>query len=852
MQKTSQRIILFFSFVFFAANLLAQPGTITTIAGGSTPLNGPYGVSVDSAGNVYIADWASGNILKVSPGGVMTTVWNNINFPEDVAVDSSGNLYIADSRDNRVLKVNPSTGSMVNVAGTGKPGYDGEGSANSVKLNNPAGVVLDSGGNVYIADQSNHRVRKVTPDGTISTVAGTGIAGFSGDGGPAVNAQINNPVHIAVDSAGNLYITDYYNNRIRKVSANGTITTIAGSSSDSRGGFSGDGGPATAAQLTTPAGVAVDAAGNVYIADSGNHRIRRINTSGIIQTIAGGGTNGDGCMATTASLNFPIALALNTSGTVLYVADYGANLVRAIQLGGNVTAPNLSSLSPSSGVVGTTNSVTISGSGFSVGGSSGGCSAGPTVVSISGSGVTASDAAVVSDSAVTVTLTVAAGAPLGTHDLTVTNANGTSNTLQFDVVPPTPAPTLQSISPSTGIRGTTVNVTLTGTHFDTKSGGTSIAVSGSGVAVSNINVSSTTSMTATFTIDANAAPGKYNVTASTSQGSSSTVPFTVNALPTITAISPPNGLRGSNAVVTISGSNFDMAAGATQVSAGTGVNVSTVTVTSPTSLTATLAIDPNATLGNHGVSVTTNAGASNAMQFAINPPGPSFTYGLPDTLNPTQNAPLGLTMTSPSPDPVTGQVTFTFTSNAAVNSDDPNVMFVNAQTSTRTVDFTIPANSTTAALSLPDTVLQAGTVAGSIELTTTQVQVGSQIVTPSSGPFDVTVPRTVPTITGVRILNRTSKGFDVEITGYSDSKDITQATFSFSAKSGEKLDTVQLRPDVTSIFSDYYQSSSEPMAGGSFVYTQPFIAQKGNANVVASVTVTLTNSVGKSQPKSAQ
>jgi hypothetical protein len=358
-------------------------------------------------------------------------------------------------------------------------------------------------------------------------------------------------------------------------------------------------------------------------------------------------------------------------------------------------------------------------------------------------------------------------------------------------------------------------------------------------------------MTATFTIDVNANPGKYNVTTSTSQGSSNTVTFTVSALPTITAISPPNGLRGSNAVVTISGANFDPAAGATQVSAGSGINVSTVTVTSPASLTATLAIDPNATLGNHGVSVTTTAGASNAMQFAINPPGPSFTYGLPDTLNPTQNAPLQLTMTSPSPDPVTGQVTFTFTSNAAVNSDDPNVMFVNTQTSTRTVDFTIPADSTTAALSLPNTVLQAGTVAGSIELTTTQVQVGSQSVTPTSGPFDVTVPRTVPTITGVRILNRTSKEFDVEITGYSDSKDITQATFSFSAKSGEKLDTVQLQPDVTSIFSDYYQSASEPMAGGSFVYTQPFIAQKGNANVVASVTVTLTNSVGKSQPKSA-
>jgi len=239
------------------------------------------------------------------------------------------------------------------------------------------------------------------------------------------------------------------------------------------------------------------------------------------------------------------------------------------------------------------------------------------------------------------------------------------------------------------------------------------------------------------------------------------------------------------------------------------------------------------------------------MAFLVDPQGPAFNYGLPQTLDPTQQAPLQLSMASASPDPITGELTITFTPNAATNMDDPNVMIVDSQPSTRSVTFTIPANTTTAQFSLPDAVLQAGTVAGTIQLATDQVQVAGQNVTPSNPTFDVTVPRTVPTITNVRILNRSTKEFDVEVTGYSDSKDITLATFDFKATNGANLQTVELKPDVTALFTTYYQSSSEPIAGGAFVYTQPFIAQQGDANVVAAVTVTLSNAQGASQPKTA-
>src|ERR1035437_6506014 len=329
-------------------------GTITTVAGNGNPGNSadggpatsasisPFGVAVDSAGNLYIAD--PFRIRKVS-GGTITTVAGNgayrfsgdggpatsalLNIPEAVAVDSAGNLYIADLDNYRVRKV--THGTITTVAGNGSPGFSGDGGpATLASLSQPTGVAVDSAGNLYIADPNNQRVRKVS-GGTITTVAGNGNAsgGFSGDGGPATSASLDNPGAVAVDSTGNLYIADYLNHRVRKVSG-GTITTVAGNGNY---GFSGDGGPATSASVN-PYRVAVDSAGNLYIAEL-NNRIRKVS-GGTITTVAGNGnfdSSGDGGPATSASLEGPVGLAADSADN-LYIAE--TSRIRKVS-GGTIT-----------------------------------------------------------------------------------------------------------------------------------------------------------------------------------------------------------------------------------------------------------------------------------------------------------------------------------------------------------------------------------------------------------------------------------------------------------------------------------------------------------------------------------
>ena len=236
-----------------------------------------------------------------------------------VAVDASGNIYAADSSNDLVVKVS-AAGLLTVVAGNGIRGFSGDGALGpSASLFSPGAVAVDAAGNVYLADTLNHRVRRVSR-GIITTIAGTGTAGFSGDGGAAASARLNAPAGVAVDAAGNVYVADMLNHRIRKVAADGTVTTIAGSGAR---GFSGDNGAATQASLNSPRGVAFDAAGNLYIADRDNHRIRRVTPGGIITTVAGSGSqgfSGDGGPATSAKLNFPYAVAVDAAGS-LYIAD---------------------------------------------------------------------------------------------------------------------------------------------------------------------------------------------------------------------------------------------------------------------------------------------------------------------------------------------------------------------------------------------------------------------------------------------------------------------------------------------------------------------------------------------------
>jgi uncharacterized protein (TIGR03437 family) len=228
---------------------------------------------------------------------------------QGVAVDRQGNLYFSETDNHRVRKVDL-YGVITTLAGTGEPGFSGDGGLGvNAQLNLPYGLAVDLAGNVYIADLGNQRVRRVGPDGRIFTVAGTGAKGSLGDGGPALNAQLATPRNVAVDAAGNLYISEFEGHRIRQVSADGRIATAAGTGV---AGFRGDGGQAVSAQLAFPAGVAVDRMGTLYIADSQNQRIRKVLPGGIISTVLGGVSG--------TALSTPIAVAVDSALT-LYVAD---------------------------------------------------------------------------------------------------------------------------------------------------------------------------------------------------------------------------------------------------------------------------------------------------------------------------------------------------------------------------------------------------------------------------------------------------------------------------------------------------------------------------------------------------
>ena len=332
----------------------------------------PSGVAVDGAGNLFVADSHHNRVREVfatgATAGTITTVAGDgsagfdatatvakstsLNQPGGVAIDGAGNLYIADTNNNVIRKVNLTTGMIATVAGTGAPGYTGDGGlATSATLNSPEGIAVDAAGDLYIADTNNDAVREVvTATGNLATIAGdgTGVPGFAGDGGLAIHATLNAPYGVALDAAGNLYIADSGNNRVRVVNTSGNIATYAGNGTPA---YLGDGGAATSAELYSPLGVACDPAGNLYIADARNYVVRKVNAvSGKISTIAGAnadvtyidgkvdfsygnGQNGDaftgGGIATGAGIYAPYGIAVDASGNLL-VAEYFDHLIRKV------------------------------------------------------------------------------------------------------------------------------------------------------------------------------------------------------------------------------------------------------------------------------------------------------------------------------------------------------------------------------------------------------------------------------------------------------------------------------------------------------------------------------------------
>jgi hypothetical protein len=346
--------------------LPAAAPSIATVAGTGVNADGPDGqaatatafshpiaLALDSDGRLYVVD--GNRVRRINADGTVTTIAGtgragfsgdggpatsaDLRGPQSIAIDSAGDVFIADSQNNRVRRIDP-RGFITTIAGSGQAGYGGDGgAATQAVLDDPTGVAIGFGngfGNtILIADSANNRVREVDANGTINTFAGTGDTGYAGDGGPATSGLLNDPHCIAVDANDNVYIADALNDRVRRVAVDGTISTVAGTGSQS---FSGDHGPATDATLQLATGplsgggcLAVDSAGDLFIADSLNNRVRRVAVNGIITTVAGDGrprSFGDKDPATSAGLDLPVSVAVDSAG--LYIADSDGNRVRLV------------------------------------------------------------------------------------------------------------------------------------------------------------------------------------------------------------------------------------------------------------------------------------------------------------------------------------------------------------------------------------------------------------------------------------------------------------------------------------------------------------------------------------------
>jgi len=616
-----------------------MPGTINTVAGGGTGCTGetdsvgdgcpaasadlvPESVALDSAGNMYIADYGNNRIRKVTVStGIISTVagtgtggYNGdgipatsaeIYDPYSVVLDAAGNIYIADYNNNRIRVVNTGTatitiakvtiapGDIATVAGIGPTnaagGYNGDGiKATTAELNYPSGVAVDTAGNIYIADLRNYRIRKVTAStGIISTVAGTGTGGYNGDGILATTAEIDTALGVTVDSAANVYISDYWNLRIRVVNTGtaaitiakvviqpGDIQTVAG---DGTAGYSGDGGAATSAELYVPPNTAIDSAGNIYIADWDNARIRLVTAStGIISTVAGDGIfgySGDGGLATSAELFAPNDVIVNAAGN-LYIADSGNGRIRTVQR---------AFISPSAAPVGA--SVTITGQNF-----------GSTQGTVTFNGTKATS--ITSWSPTSIVVTVPTGATTGY--VTVT-AGGVPTVISlFTVVA---VPSITSLSVTSGPPGQAV--TITGTNFGSTQSTSAVLFNGE-----EAGPSSWTATSITVSAPSNVTTGPVVVVVNGLQ--SNGITFTDTSAPVITSISPAKGPAKTS--VTINGSLFGSTQGSTSTVTFNG------TTTTPTSWASGKIVAPaptGVTTGN--VVVTVGGIASNGMLFTVTP-----------------------------------------------------------------------------------------------------------------------------------------------------------------------------------------------------------------------------------------
>jgi hypothetical protein len=699
--------------------------------GSAARFNGPNGVAVDALGNVYVADTFNRTIRKMTPGGVVTTLAGTagssgstdgtgsaarFTSAAGVAVDAAGNVYVADRGDHTIRKIT-SGGVVTTLAGTAGSSGSTEGTGTAARFANPSGVAVDAAGNVYVADRSNHTIRKITSGGVVTTLAGTAGSSGSTDGTGSA-ARFNDPIGVAVDATGNVYVAESLNSTIRKITSGGVVTTLAGTARS----YGSTDGTGSAARFNYPGGVAVDAAGNVYVADSFNHTIRKITSGGVVTTLAGtagssGSTEGTG---SAARFSVPSGVAVDAAGNLYVVEPFNYTIRKGSLPTPVLTTPTSASLTTTTATLGgnvTADggiSITARGVVYAVTATNATPQLGGTgVINVGGTGTTG---------VFTVNATGLTASTAYSYAAYATNAAGTAYTSVGTFTTADPTPTLTFTTPSTAsvavgaTRANAVTSTLSGGSF----GAISYKSSDTGKATVNPTTGVVTGLsvgTTTITATQAAAAG-FNATTSTSYTLTVTIGTpTISAAPSATGIAFGQTLASS----TLSGGTASVA----------GTFAFTTPSTAPGVGTAAQGVTFTPTDATNYTSVTTTVNVTVAKAtptITVAPTASGIIYGqtlAASTLNGGTASVAGtFTFTTPSTAPSAGTaaqgVTFTPTSTANYNA------------ATTTVNVTVAKATPTVTWATPSRIIY-GTALSATQLNATANVAGTFIYTPASG-----------------------------------------------------------------------------------------------------------------------